>query len=96
MYLLSEELLNIAEFFSILSESTRLKIIMSLREGEKSVSELVEEVGMSQSAISHQLRILRQGRVVKYRKDGKRVLYSLDDEHVTKIIDQAIEHEKHR
>lgn len=94
--MLNEEVLEIAEFFSILSESTRLKIIIALREGEKSVSELVEELGMSQSAISHQLRILRQGRVVKYRKDGKRVLYSLDDEHVTKIIDQAIEHQKHR
>ncbi|MCX7654101.1 MAG: metalloregulator ArsR/SmtB family transcription factor [Fervidobacterium sp.] len=92
---LNKDLSDISEFFSLLSDPTRLKIIICLKESEQSVSELSKNLGISQSAVSHQLRILRQGRVVRYRKVGKKVLYSLDDEHVVRIIDQAIEHQKH-
>ncbi|MEN3043361.1 MAG: metalloregulator ArsR/SmtB family transcription factor [Fervidobacterium sp.] len=91
----NKDLSDVSEFFSLFSDPTRLKIIICLKESEQSVSELSKNLGISQSAVSHQLRILRQGRVVRYRKVGKKVLYSLDDEHVVRIIDQAIEHQRH-
>ncbi|MGC8955239.1 MAG: ArsR/SmtB family transcription factor [Fervidobacterium sp.] len=90
------DILNLSEFFTLLSEPTRLKIILQLIDSEKSVSQLVDTLQMSQSSVSHQLRILRQGRIVKFRKIGKNVFYSIDDEHVESIIKQAAEHLKHK
>jgi len=93
----NEELLrHVAEFFNVLSDETRLKIINSLMDDEKTVSEIVLTVGISQSAVSHQLRLLRQFGIVKYRKVGKYVYYSIDDEHVEKVINQAFEHIEHK
>jgi len=85
-----------AEFFSVLSDNTRLRILISILDGEKSVSEIVEEVGISQSAISHQLRVLRQAGVVKYTKRGKYILYTIDDYHVKNIVGQVFEHVAHK
>lgn len=81
-----ESLLNIA------ADSTRLKILFSLTEGEKNVSEIIEEVGASQSLISHQLKLLRQNDLVSTRKEGTKVYYSLDDEHINKLLDVVLEH----
>ena len=93
----NEELLrHVAEFFNVLSDETRLKIINSLMDDQKTVSEIVLTVGISQSAVSHQLRLLRQFGIVKYRKVGKYVYYSIDDEHVEKVINQAFEHIEHK
>ncbi|AMW32313.1 transcriptional regulator, ArsR family [Fervidobacterium changbaicum] len=86
----------LSDFFSALSDETRLKIILSLLEGERTVSDIVSVIGISQSAVSHQLRILRQVGIVKYRRIGRNVLYSLDDEHVRQIITKTIEHLAHR
>lgn len=91
-----ELLRHVAEFFNVLSDETRLKIINSLMDNEKTVSEIVQSVGISQSAVSHQLRLLRQFGIVKYKKVGKHVYYSLDDEHVEKVISQAFEHIEHK
>jgi ArsR family transcriptional regulator len=93
----NEELFrHVAEFFNVLSDEIRLKIINSLMDDEKTVSEIVLTVGISQSAVSHQLRLLRQFGIVKYRKVGKYVYYSIDDEHVEKVINQAFEHIEHK
>ncbi|HOJ94258.1 metalloregulator ArsR/SmtB family transcription factor [Fervidobacterium sp. 2310opik-2] len=91
-----DDLLKLSDFFGLLSESTRLKIILELIGGEKNVSQISKNLNMSQSAVSYQLRILRQGRIVKFRKSGKNVFYSIDDEHVEGIINKAIEHLKHK
>ena len=81
-----------AEFFSVMGDSTRIKILYLLFEGEMCVCDISEKLSMSMSAISHQLRILKDARLVKYRKIGKSVLYSLDDEHVKTIINMGVEH----
>lgn len=87
---------DLGDFFKIFGDSSRLKILYCLRKGEVGVSEIVESVGMSQSAISHQLRVLRQNDVVKFRKDGKNVYYSLDDDHVAVILEKGIDHIVHK
>ena len=87
---------DLGDFFKIFGDSSRLKILYALYEGEKGVSEIVDSVGMSQSAISHQLRILRQNDVVKFRKEGKSVIYSLDDDHVSVLLEKGIEHICHK
>lgn len=81
-----ESLLNIA------ADSTRLKVLFCLTEGEKNVSEIIEAVGASQSLISHQLQLLRKNDLVSTRKEGTKVYYSLDDEHVNKLLDVVLEH----
>ncbi len=91
-----DEVLKLSDFFGLLSESTRLKVILELIGGEKNVSQISKNLNMSQSAVSHQLRILRQGRIVKFKKAGKNVFYSIDDEHVESIINKAVEHLKHK
>lgn len=83
---------NLAEFFKILGDSTRIKIICVLFEGEMCVGAIVDILEMSQSAISHQLRILKSSRVVKSRKEGKQVFYTLDDHHVQMIYEMGMEH----
>lgn len=81
-----------SEFFKALSDSSRLKIITSLLTRELCVQDISEQVHLSQSAVSHQLRVLRAARIVKYRKDGKMVYYSIDDEHIAEIIGTTIYH----
>lgn len=87
---------EMAEFFKIFGDGTRIRILRILMEGEKNVGELAEELEMSQSAISHQLRVLRQNDLVKYRKEGKVVFYSLDDEHVENVLQQGMAHLRHK
>ena len=88
-----EELLyDLAELFKVFGDTTRIKILCALFEAEMCVCDIANLLSMNQSAISHQLRVLKQARLVKYRKDGKVVYYSLDDEHVKHIFDQGLIH----
>ena len=87
-----EHFFDLAEFFSVMGDSTRIKILYLLFEGEMCVCDISDKLGMSMSAISHQLRVLKNARLVKFRKNGKSVLYSLDDEHVKTIINMANQH----
>jgi DNA-binding transcriptional ArsR family regulator len=84
--------LNLADLFKVFSDSTRVKILYSLQHSEMCVCDIAVLLGMTKSAISHQLRTLRQTRLVKYRKDGKVVYYSLDDEHVVNVFAQGLLH----
>ena len=86
------KLYDLAELFKIFGDSTRIQILHALGEKEYPVGELAEALGMTQSAISHQLRILKQNRLVRGRREGKSVFYSLADEHVKTILAQGMEH----
>ena len=86
------ELYDLAELFKIFGDSTRIRILFALNEGEIAVGDLAEELTMTQSAISHQLRILKGSKLVKSRREGKSVLYSLADDHVRTIIAMGLEH----
>lgn len=83
---------DLAELFKVFADSTRMKIIYALMEDELCVCDIAAIVGTTQSAISHQLRILKQSKLVKYRKEGKVVYYSLDDEHISEIVKKGREH----
>ncbi len=87
--------IQLAELFSALSDASRVRIISQLIEGEMSVSALAEGLKMSESAVSHQLRGLRQMRLVRARKDGRQVFYSLDDDHVAKLYSMGLDHVEH-
>ena len=87
-----EKLYDLAELFKVFGDTTRVKIISALFEAELCVCDIAELLTMSPSAISHQLRVLRQARLVKHRKEGKVVFYSLDDEHIKQIFNQGLEH----
>jgi len=87
-----EVLFDMAEFFKVFGDSTRMKIISSLLVSELCVGDIAEIVCSTQSAISHQLRVLKQAKLVKYRKEGKIVYYSLDDEHIKAIYQIGKEH----
>jgi DNA-binding transcriptional ArsR family regulator len=87
-----EELLVLADLFKMFADSTRVKIISALQLSEMCVCDIAVLLGMTKSAISHQLRALRQTRLVKNRRDGKAVYYSLDDEHVKSIFAQGLLH----
>ena len=87
-----EILYDLAELFKIFGDSTRIKILYVLFESEMCVCDLAQLLGMTQSAISHQLRALKQSKLVKYRREGKTVFYSLADGHVRTILDQGMEH----
>ena len=87
-------LYSLGEFFKILGDGTRIKILNALFYSEMCVCDIAALLGMTQSAISHQLRVLKQGRHVKHRKEGKSVYYSLDDEHIKHIIEQGLTHIK--
>ena len=87
-----ETLYDLAELFKIFGDSTRIKILWALDESEMCVCDLAVLLNMTQSAISHQLRILKQADLVKSRKEGKIVFYSLIDEHVKQIFDQGLIH----
>ena len=87
-----ETLFDLAELFKIFGDSTRIKILYVLFEAELCVCDIATVLGMSQSAISHQLRTIKQARLVKNRREGKTIYYSLADDHVKTIIGMAIEH----
>ncbi len=87
-----ETLLDLADLFKVFGDSTRVKIICALFRAEMCVCDIAVLLGMTKSAISHQLRVLRQAKLVKYRREGKIVYYSLDDEHVENIFKQGLLH----
>ena len=87
-----EILFDLAELFKIFGDSTRIKILYLLFESEMCVCDIAQLLNMTQSAISHQLQVLKKSKLVKYRRDGKTVFYSLADGHVRTIIDQGMEH----
>jgi len=94
--LLSEDISQmVAGIFKVLGDSTRVKIINALLKEELCVCDLSNLLNMSQSAISHQLRVLRHMKIVKHRKEGKVVYYSLDDEHILNLFEQCLKHVKH-
>jgi len=90
-----DELSDLASLFKVLGDLTRIKIITVLRGNELCVCDLAVSLDMTQSAISHQLRVLKQARLVRSRRDGKIVYYSLDDEHIDGILDLGFEHLRH-
>ncbi len=87
-----ESLLSLAELFKIFGDVTRIRILCALSGGEICVSELAQSLSMTQPAISHQLRILKNTRLVRARREGKQVYYTLADAHVSSIIGTALEH----
>ena len=87
-----EVLYDLAELFRVFGDTTRIKILYALFESELCVSDIAQAVGLSQSAVSHQLRVLKASKLVKFRRDGKTVFYSLDDDHVRSIIALGMEH----
>ena len=87
---------ELAEFSKIFGDATRIRILQTLLEGERNVGDLADVLEMSQSAVSHQLRVLRQNDLVKYRKEGKTVFYSLDDEHIRMVLEQGMTHLRHK
>ena len=91
--MLEEETIhNLSEFFKVFGDSTRLKILKALMESEMCVCDLTTLLSMNQSAVSHQLKLLRQTKLVKFRRMGKIVYYSLDDQHIKKIFDLGVTH----
>lgn len=86
------QVLGMADTFKLLGEPTRLKIILALENSELCVCDLAATIDLTVSAVSHQLRLLRNARLVKYRKAGKLVYYSVEDEHIDKLIEQVKEH----
>jgi DNA-binding transcriptional ArsR family regulator len=90
-----EETLRLAEVFKVLGDPTRIRILYALSKCNMCVCDIAETLDMTQSAISHQLRILRGLRLVRYRKEGKSVFYSLDDDHILQLFNQGMEHVMH-
>lgn len=90
-----EAAVQLADLFAAFSDSSRLRIISALAKGESSVGQLAEAVRLSESATSHQLRGLRQMRLVRARKEGRHVYYSLDDEHILQLFRLGLEHVEH-
>ncbi len=89
-----EVLYDLAELFKVFGDSTRIKILYSLFQAEMCVCDIGIILGISQSAVSHQLRVLKQARLVKYRREGKVVYYSLDDDHIKRIFNEGLNHIK--
>lgn len=89
-------LYDLAELFKVFGDSTRIRILWALDEAEMCVCDIAFLLNMTQSAISHQLRVLKQAKLVKNRREGKVVYYSLDDEHVKHILDQGLIHNSER
>lgn len=87
-----ENLYDLAELFKTFGDTTRIKILYVLFESEMCVCDIATVLNMSQSAISHQLRVLKNSKLVKFRKEGKTVFYSLDDNHISSILGQGLEH----
>ncbi len=89
---IEEDIYDLADFYKMFSDSTRLKILLTLGNGELCVTDLASVLGMGQSAVSHQLRLLKQARLVRNRREGKVIYYSLDDEHISEIIQSGLDH----
>ena len=89
-----ETLYELADFFKIFGDSTRMSILFAIDSGPMCVCDIAELLGMTKSAVSHQLKILRQSALITYKKSGKNVFYSLADDHVRDIIEKALEHIK--
>ena len=87
-----EQIDDMSKFFKALSDSTRLKIVLAISNGEICVNDIANTIGMTKSAVSHQLSYLKNLRLIKSRKDGKEVFYSLDDDHVNLLIKSAWDH----
>lgn len=87
-----DELYDLAELFKVFGDSTRIKILFALFEQEMCVCEIADTLEMTQSAISHQLKILKQSKLVGNRREGKQIIYFLADDHVRTIIDQGLNH----
>lgn len=87
-----EELYDLAELFKVFGDSTRIKILYVLVESDMSVGDIAQALNMTQSSISHQLRVLKQSRLVRFRREGKNIVYSLADDHVYTIMSQGLEH----
>lgn len=87
---------DLADFFKVFGDSSRVKILFALEVGEMCVNDIAASLGMTQSAVSHQLRVLRQNDLVKFRKDGKVTYYSLDDNHVLTVLQQGYSHISHK
>ena len=85
-------LYDLADFYRIFGDSTRIKILYALFESELCVYDIAKVLHMTQSAISHQLRILKDAQLVKFRRDGKTIYYSLDDDHIVKILELGTQH----
>lgn len=88
----SQSINKLTEFFKIMGDSTRIRILCALAQSEMCVCDLAIVVNVTKSAMSHQLRILRHAHLVKYRRQGKNVFYSLDDDHVKSVIQMSLEH----
>ena len=86
----------LSDFFKVMSDSTRMRIMAALDNEEMCVCDLSEVLGMTKSAISHQLKVLKDSGLVKFRRDGKNVFYTLKDDHVKTILEMGIEHIKER
>ena len=86
---------HLADLFSALSDPTRLRIISVLLEGELNVGDIASQLGMTESAVSHQLRGLRQLQLVRSRRDGRQVYYALDDDHVARLYRLGLDHVEH-
>ena len=87
-----EEIMDLADLFKMFGDSTRLRILSALYDREVAVTELAEELNMTQSAVSHQLKVLKSGKLIRGRRDGKQIYYSLADDHVRTIIAMGREH----
>lgn len=87
-----EQLYDLAELFKVFGDSTRIRILYALFESELCVGDIAQILGLSQTACSHQLRVLKANKLVKFRREGKIVFYSLSDDHVRRIINQGMEH----
>ncbi|MDD5948896.1 MAG: metalloregulator ArsR/SmtB family transcription factor [Lachnospiraceae bacterium] len=87
-----EELYDLAELFKVFGDSTRIRILHALLESELCVGDIAQILNLSQSAVSHQLKILKDAKLVRFRREGKIIFYSLDDEHVRTILSMGMEH----
>ena len=87
-----DNIYNLAELFKVFGDSTRIRILLLLQEKEASVNEIANERNMNQSAISHQLKNLKHSKLIKNRREGQTIYYSLDDDHVYKIIEMGLAH----
>ena len=87
-----EVLFDLADLFKVFGDSTRIRIMFTISDNEMSVQSIADSLNMEQSTISHQLRVLRQNKLVRVRREGKQIYYSLDDDHVKRIIEMGLDH----
>ena len=87
-----EVLFELADLFKVFGDSTRLRVMVTIADTEMAVSDIADSLHMEQSTISHQLRVLRQNKLVRVRRDGKQMYYTLDDDHVKRIIEMGMDH----